>query len=88
MYTQHHSPYRTNDPMVMVARCHMQDLERDIQRIHRAKPARATRPRHSAPLPALLQWLRARLVRRSRSLPVGMPPARHGGLTSTSAGQP
>jgi hypothetical protein len=88
MYTQHHSAYRTNDPMVMLARCHMQDLERDIARVHLAKRARAARPGHRAPLPALLQWLRGRLVRRSRSLPAGTPPAPFGGLASTSAGQP
>jgi hypothetical protein len=87
MYTRYHSPARLNDPMAVLGRSHIQDLERDIERIHLAKLARAARPRHSAPLPVLLQWLRARLPRRSRSLPAGTSPVRHGGLASTSAGQ-
>jgi hypothetical protein len=80
MYTRHHSPVPPIDPWDMLVRYYVQDLERDIERIHLERLARATRPRHEAPLRLLLRGLRSRLPRSSRSLPVGAPPAPAGEL--------
>jgi hypothetical protein len=62
--------------MVLIAHAHLQQRERgrDIERIHIAALARASRPREDAPLPALLPWLRARLAARAASRPTRARP--------------
>jgi hypothetical protein len=87
MYTRYHTSAGLNDPIVVLGRSHIQDLERDIEQIHLAKLARATRPRHSTPLPALLHWLCAWLPRKSRGQSVGTPLAPFGELASAGVGQ-
>jgi hypothetical protein len=87
MYTRCSSSARLDGAVVMLARSHVQDLERDIERIHLAELARASHPRHSAPRPALLTWLCAALPRQSRRPHAGAPPAAVGELASAGAGQ-
>jgi hypothetical protein len=82
MYTRQLSSAPLNDQRGMLVRLRIQDFGQDIDRIRLAKLARAARPRDSAPLPALLRWLRSRLPMTSASQPAGIPasPARRTGL--------
>jgi hypothetical protein len=87
MYTRRSTYTHFVGPTEMLARARLEELDRDIERITRARLALEGRPPRRAVLPALCAWLRTRLSGRSHHRPIGIPSATGGGLVSTSVDQ-
>jgi hypothetical protein len=59
MKRQPFSPDGHYDPVLMLANCHLEDWEREVEHQRLVALARAARPRGRSPLTVLVQWLRA-----------------------------
>jgi hypothetical protein len=76
MKRQPFSPTRHYDPVLMLANCHLEDLEREVEHQRLVAQARAARPRGRSPLTVLVQWLRTKRLARHRT-PVGVDAGPH-----------